>query len=163
MSGVHITPEGQQKTHHDSFSLTGDPMIVITQAFGPNGDNLVGLSDVTFDGFPAITILVRVGAREGLVHLSPIHGDARKAGFTDIPLGAHCALLCPVSKAALPKIDIDSAPDSVGYYGLYLTRRLERGSQVILSDVWGHHDSRVIDEFELISHWASQQAEAEGQ
>src|SRR6476661_7652491 len=58
-----------------------DVMVIVTQAFGPRGDNLVGISDVTFDGHPAVTIQVRANGREGSVHLSPIHGDGRKRGF----------------------------------------------------------------------------------
>jgi hypothetical protein len=26
---------------------------------------------------------------------------------------------------------------------------------VMVSDVWGHHHSRIIDDFELISAWAA--------
>src|SRR5262252_3468448 len=59
-------------------------VIVVTQAYGPRGDNLVGISDVTFDGHPAVTLKLRAGGREGLIHLSPIHGDGRKQGFTDL-------------------------------------------------------------------------------
>lgn len=163
MSSVEITSKGKQKTDHVAFNITDDPMIVVTQVFGPKGDNLVGLSDVTFDGAPAISVLVRAEGKEGLVHLSPIHGDTRKAGFSDISPGARCELLCPVSKAPLPKIEVGSPSEDVGYYGLYLTRGLNKGSLMIICDTWGHHDSRVIDEFELISRWAEQQAEAEGQ
>ena len=44
----------------DSLMPTADGVtIVVTKAFGPGGDNLVGLSDVTFDGYPAVTLKVR--------------------------------------------------------------------------------------------------------
>ena len=67
----------------------GDPdvVVIVTQAYGPRGDNLVGVSDVTFDGHAAVTIKVRGAGQEGLVHLSPIHGDNRKDGLTDLPPG----------------------------------------------------------------------------
>ena len=71
--------------------------VVVTQAFGPGGHNLVGISDVAFDGHPAVTLKIRAGGREGFVHLSPIHGDSRKEGMIDIPGGTRCELLCPVS------------------------------------------------------------------
>ena len=45
-------------------------VIVVTQAFGPKGDNLVGVSDVTFDGYPAVSVGVRLpDGKEGVVHL----------------------------------------------------------------------------------------------
>ncbi|MCA9544377.1 MAG: hypothetical protein KC613_08300 [Myxococcales bacterium] len=147
-AGFKIT--GAEITHDTALAASGVE-IVVTQAFGPAGDNLVGLSDVVFDGHPAVTLLVRTPDGEGLVHLSPIHGDDRKAGFTDIAPGTRCELLCPVSKEPLPKVD---QIGEAGYYALYLTPRGEKGSYVLLSDVWGHYHSRIIDDFELISDWA---------
>ena len=92
--------------------------------------------------------------REGVVHLSPIHGDARKTGFTDIEPGTRLALFCPVSKEALERVeDIDDAYGA-GYYALYRTEALSRGAMIMISDVWGHYHSRVIDDFELIAAWA---------
>lgn len=129
--------------------------VIVTQAFGPRGDNLVGISDVTFDGHPAVTVKVRTGGREGLVHLSPIHGDSRKAGMTDIEGGAKCELLCPVSGLPLDLVgEVEDGSDA-RYYAIYLTPQLSRGSMVMVSDVWGHYHSRIIDDFELISAWAS--------
>src|SRR5262245_36268769 len=78
--------------------------VVLTQAYGPKGDNLIGISDGTFDGHPALSVLVRAAGKEGLVHLSPIHGDPRKSGFSDIETGTRCELLCPVSKQPLDRL-----------------------------------------------------------
>src|SRR6184192_1188080 len=80
---------------------TDDVVVIVTQAYGPQGHNLVGISDVQFDGHPAVTVGLRAGDREGLVHLSPIHGDGRKQGLTDLPQGTRCELFCPVSGQAL--------------------------------------------------------------
>ena len=127
--------------------------IVVTQAFGPRGDSLVGVSDVTFDGHPAISVLVQADGREGLLHLSPVHGDNRKAGFTDIPPGTKCRLLCPVSRQPLDRVpDVEGDPGT-DYYAIYLTPQRTMGSIVAVSDVWGHYHSRIVDNFELISLW----------
>ena len=128
---------------------------MVTQAFGPRGDNLVGISDVTFDGHPAVTVGVRANGKEGLVHLSPIHGDARKQGFTDIPPGTRCELFCPVSKLPLDLVGEVEDGSGARYFAIYLTSQLSRGSMVMVSDVWGHYHSRIIDDFELISAWAA--------
>ncbi len=127
--------------------------IIVTQLFGPAGDNLVGISDVTFDGYPAFSLLVKCGDKEGLVHLSPIHGDDRKVGLEGIAPGSRCELFCPVSKKPLDQV-LD-VPDDQGteYYALYLTPKLSQGSHILISNVWGHYHSRVVDNFELISSW----------
>ena len=153
---------GNHRAQEDSHVLVNEEKgavpIVITQAFGPRGDSLVGISDVAFDGYPAVTLLVEADGREGLLHLSPIHGDNRKAGFTDIKPGTRCVLRCPVSRLALDKLatedDAAEGDSETDYYAIYLTPSLSLGSIVAISDVWGHYHSRIVDNFELISLWA---------
>jgi hypothetical protein len=137
------------------IAVQDDVVVILTQAFGPRGDNLVGISDVQFDGHPAVTIKVRANGHEGLVHLSPIHGDGRKQGFTDIPNGTRCELICPVSNLPLDLVGEVEDGSGARYYAIYLTPQLSRGSMAMVSDVWGHYHSRIIDDFELISAWAS--------
>ena len=152
----NLTITGRHRIVTDAHvAVENDVQVVVTQAFGPRGDNLVGISDVTFDGHPAVTVGVRANGKEGLVHLSPIHGDARKQGFTDIPPGTRCELFCPVSKLPLDLVGEVEDGSGARYFAIYLTSQLSRGSMVMVSDVWGHYHSRIIDDFELISAWAS--------
>jgi hypothetical protein len=130
-------------------------VIVVTQAYGPRGDNLVGISDVTFDGHPAVTLKLRADGREGLIHLSPIHGDGRKQGFVDVAPGTRCELLCPVSGQPLDFVSEVEDGSGARYFAIYLTDQLSQGSMVMVSDVWGHYHSRIVDDFELISAWAA--------
>lgn len=148
---VHKLPE-----QHASLSPLGEGItVVVTQAYGPAGDSLVGLGGVSFDGYSAVTLLLRLpDGREGLVHLSPIHGDTRKTGLTDIAPGTRCELLCPVSRRPLEKVGPVDDGSGADYYALYLTPRLSRGDAVMVSDVWGHFHSRIIDGNEVISYWA---------
>jgi len=131
-----------------------DVTVVVTQAFGPRGDSLVGISDVEFDGHPAVTIKIRVDGQEGLVHLSPIHGDARKVKPFNIVHGTRCELLCPVSNQPLDLVGEVEDGSGARYYAIYLTPALSKGTMVMISDLWGHYHSRIIDDFELISAWA---------
>ncbi|MAT30073.1 MAG: hypothetical protein CMN29_34930 [Sandaracinus sp.] len=130
-------------------------IIVVTQAFGPKGDSLVGVSDVTFDDHPAVSVGVRTpDGRDGVVHLSPIHGDPRKEGFTDIAPGTKCELYCPVSKEPLPVLgEVEDGSDAA-YRGIFLTPKLDPSAVVMISDVWGHFHSRIVDDMELLSYWA---------
>ena len=59
-----------------------DVYIIVTQAFCPNGHNLVGIGKHTFDGYPGICLWIRDETREGMVELSPFHGDHTKYGPT---------------------------------------------------------------------------------
>jgi hypothetical protein len=140
-------------------AVENDVVVIVTQAFGPQGHNLVGISDVEFDGHPAVTVKLRGGGREGLVHLSPIHGDGRKKGLTDLPAGTKCELSCPISGVPLDLVGEVEDGSGARYYAIYLTPQLSRGSMVMVSDVWGHYHSRIIDDFELISAWAANHAD----
>jgi hypothetical protein len=156
ITGKHKAVTGSHVAVQPSASLATDEVVVIvTQAYGPQGHNLVGISDVQFDGHPAVTVGIRGAGREGLVHLSPIHGDGRKQGLTDLPQGTRCELFCPVSKQALDLVGEVEDGSGARYYAIYLTPQLSRGSMVMVSDVWGHYHSRIIDDFELISAWAA--------
>ena len=142
-----------------TVTVENDVVVIVTQAYGPGGHNLVGISDVQFDGHPAVTLKLRANGTEGLIHLSPIHGDSRKAGFTDIAAGTRCELYCPVSKQPLDLVGEVEDGSGARYYAIYLTPQLSRGSMVMVSDVWGHYHSRIIDDFELISAWAARQGD----
>jgi hypothetical protein len=163
---------GQDKSEQGKLTVTGrhseipaphvaideagsDVIIVVTQAFGPKGDNLVGHSDVAFDGHPAVSIGVRTpDGREGIVHLSPIHGDPRKEGFDAVAPGTHCVLFCPVSKEPLPILGQVEDGSGANYRALYLTPKLDESAVVMISDVWAHFHSRIVDDMELLSYWA---------
>ncbi|MCW5807876.1 MAG: hypothetical protein KIT31_36320 [Deltaproteobacteria bacterium] len=146
VTGSHVTVEN-------------DVLVIVTQAYGPRGDNLVGISGVEFDGHAAVTLGVRAGDRQGLVHLSPVHGDGRKSKPFDIPNGTRCELFCPVSNQPLDLVGEVEDESGARYYAIYLTPQLSRGSMVMISDVWGHYHSRIIDDFELISAWAARQGD----
>jgi len=143
-----------------SVSVHNGVIVVIHQAFGPTGESLMD-PEVTFDGFPAVRLLVRAGAQEGMVHLSPIHGDRRKRGMDQLAVGTKLELLCPVSREPLQRIGKVVDDGIAEYYAIHLTPKLSEGSSVYVSDVWGHYHSRVIDDHELISYWAAVEGDAE--
>ncbi|HYO71261.1 MAG TPA: hypothetical protein VEU33_34795 [Archangium sp.] len=145
---------------HDSLQAISDNVtLVVTQAFGPGGDNLIGVSDVKFNGYPAVSLLLRTpDGREGLVHLSPVHGDKRKTGFTDIAPGTRVELLCPVTRRPLDRLGPVDDGSGATYYALYLTPKLSRGHAVAITDIWDHFHSRIVDDEAVISYWAQTHA-----
>jgi len=146
------------RSSHNAEGAGNGVQIIVNKVYGPKGDNLIGLSDIEFDGFPALTVQVETPkGRKGLVHLSPIHGDSRKAGMTDIEPGTPLALSCPVSGEPLEKVDDIGDGFGAAYYALYRTPSLSKGAMILVSNVWGHFHSRVIDEFEVIAHYADVQ------
>jgi len=149
ITGRHRAVTGSHVTVED------DVLVIVTQAFGPRGDNLVGISGVDFDGYPAVTIGLRAAGQEGLVHLSPLHGDGRKSRPFDIAPGTRCELFCPVSKLPLELVGEVEDGSGARYYAIYLTPQLSQGSMLMISDLWGHYHSRIVDDFELISAWAA--------
>lgn len=152
----HLTVTGaHRRSQPPGISVEDDVVIIVTQAFCPKGHNLVGASDASFDEHPAVTLKVRADGREGLVHLSPVHGDKRKGGMTDIPVGAKCSLSCPVCDAPFDEVGPVDDGSGAHYYAIYLTPRLAEGALVAVSDIWGHYHSRVVDDTELISYWAA--------
>lgn len=134
--------------------VPGGVAIIVTQAYGPTGESLIGVTDTMFDDNPAITLWVeRPDGKAGLVHLSPVHGDTRKSGFVDIPKGSKCKLYCPVSKKPLDKLGPVEDESGADYYAIYTTKRLAKGPCVMISDVWGHYHSRVVDDLAHDRYW----------
>lgn len=162
VTGSHVAQGPGASGSINIRDIDAEPVIVVTQAFGPRGDSLIGLSDVAFDGHPAVTLKIRAGDQEGLIHLSPIHGDSRKAGTVDIAPGQRCELRCPVSDQPLDMVGEVEDKSGARYFAIYLTPGLSQGSMVMISDVWGHYHSRIIDDFELISAWAPADADGDG-
>jgi hypothetical protein len=155
LENLQITGTGSAPDGSGAITITDEVIVVINQAYGPTGESLVGVGDVEFGGYPAVTLLVRADGREELVHLSPIHGDRRKRGFEDLPVGTKCELLCPVTKKPLHKIGKVVDRGDAEYWAIYLTPKLDKGSMIYVSDVWGHHHSRIVEDNELISYWAT--------
>ena len=67
------------------FARNKEVIIVVTRAYGPAGDQIVGSSDVKFDGYPAVPLLIKHEGKECTVAFEPLpwrrpqgmrHGDS---------------------------------------------------------------------------------------
>ena len=63
-------------------------------------------------------------------------------------------LLCPVSGKPLDKLGPVDDGSGADYFAIYLTQRLSKGACVMVTDVWDHYHSRIVDDNALISYWA---------
>lgn len=129
-------------------------VIVVTRAFGPNGEDLVDYDGPKFSGEPGIKLRVRQGDLDEVVILSPYYGDPSKlsdAGFKD---GIKCELFVAGTDTPLDKLPIPASKDGGEYYAIYLTEKLEEGELVAINDVWGNYGSRMLSESEILSLYA---------
>lgn len=129
-----------------------DVLVVITQAFCPNGHNLVGRSPETFDGFSGISLWVEAGDRAGEVVVSPIHGDPEKRGIS-FPDGTKLSLKCPECKVEFPELTRCRCAGDGRLRLIYLTPRCSESHIVAVCDIWGCPLSRVIDNNEMFSEF----------
>jgi hypothetical protein len=130
-----------------------EPMIVVvTRLFCPKGHNVVGTGPTRFDGFDGIGLWVSDGKKEGLVELSPIHGDASKAG-PEFRKGTRLSVKCPVCRLELPVLARCSCASKGELRKLFTSEKLDDAHAVALCDVWGCTRSRVIDGNEILSEW----------
>jgi len=151
----HLTITGAHKRIETShLKIQDDVIIIVTQAYGPGGETLIGASEQTFSGYPAVSLWVRAGDQEGMVHLSPVHGDHRKTTDLNIPEGTRCELMCPISKTPLDRLGKVLPNSDAEFFAIYLSPRLTQGAMVAVSDIWGDFHSRIVDNYELISVWA---------
>ncbi len=128
-----------------------DVMIVLTQAFCTTGHNLIRPGE-QFHGFDGIHLWVSDGKTEGLVVVSPIHGDSSKRGPT-FRKGAKLEISCPECHTPLPKLCRCSCGKGGSLRTIYLTPELSEAHQAAVCDVWGCPRSRVIDAHEILSEF----------
>ncbi len=150
----------EQATQDTQIIMEEEVYIIVTQAFCPNGHNLVGKGRHTFDGYPSITIKVSDGSQESLVELSPFHGDSTKFGM-EYPAGTKLSLMCPECGVELPAAGPCQCEDvSEGEWRkVYLTPERSESHVILLCDIWGCPHSKVIDNNDLFSEFAPEDEE----
>ena len=125
--------------------------VVVTRAFDGHGNQLVRPDNDGFDDFPGVELWVETpDGVAGTVTLSPIHGDSRRAGRTDIAPGTPCVVRGAKGAPPLQRED-DCACGNGTYLRIFLSPQLEKGETVLICNVWGCHRSRIIDNSELLS------------
>lgn len=148
MSSIKTTLQDEEPTNHDGIA------ILATQAFCPNGHNLVRRKDVLFDGHPGISLNVQVDDWEGEIILSPFQGDFRKQGLTqEFKEGSICRITCPECGIEFPVVTECGCKWGGDLISLALRRDLREGDSIILCNAWGCHRSRVMDNWQILSEY----------
>lgn len=125
-------------------------IILVTQAYGPQGHNLVRPDNTRFDGYPGVAVQVETEiGHKGIVVLSPFHGDPTKAGMEEIPSGTPCRVSCPECSEELLAVGDCSCGGKL--HALYLSARLSEGDYALICDRWNCHRSRVVDGWDILS------------
>jgi ELWxxDGT repeat protein len=125
-------------------------MIVLTRAFCVQGHNLIREGEAKFQGFNGVHLWVSDGTTQGVVVVSPIHGDSSKGGLT-FGEGARLELACPECHVPLPPLCRCSCGDGGTLRTLYLTPDLCDAHQAAVCDIWACPRSRVVDSNEILS------------
>ena len=125
-------------------------VVLVTRAFGANGEDLMDRQGPQFSGAPGVKLLVKQGDLEDEVLLSPYYGDPEKIGGDSFEEGKPCELFAPESGKPLDKIPGMSTEDGGEYYAIYLTDRLKDGELVAVNNIWGNTNSRLMSEDEVL-------------
>jgi hypothetical protein len=134
-------------------------IVIVTQAFGPDGEDLIHYEGPKFSGEPGVGVLVRQGELEEIVTLSPFFGDPSKVHSLPFVEGVRCELFCPKSRTPFEEIPGMTTEEGGAYYAIYLSPRLKGGELVAINDVWGNTNSRMLGEAELLSYFAEVDSE----
>lgn len=150
--GELVIHEPDRKPSAKTALKKEEEQIFLVAAYCPRGDNLMIEGAPTFDGRPGICLEVSDGKNEGLVTLSPIHGDHRKVGM-EFPLGAVLTLRCPVCHIELDPIAPCSCKPDGMFVALYTVPRRSAQNFVGVCRVWGCYRSFTKDAGRILSEF----------
>lgn len=129
-------------------------VIVVTRAFGPNGEDLIDHEGPRFSGEPGVKLTVKQGDLTEDVILSPYYGDPSKISETEFVEGKPCELFVPGTNTPLDKIPGMATEDGGEYFAIYLSPKLQDGELVAINNIWGNYTSQMLDEGEIMMKYA---------
>lgn len=151
-SGRLIVSEEKRKKSSKTAVVQEGDVVRLDSAFCPRGDNLMIEGAPTFDGYPGICLEVSDGERDGLVTLSPIHGDHRKTGM-EYADGTVLTLRCPVCHVEMDPIAPCSCHPGGMFVALYTTPRRSVRNFVGVCRVWGCYRSFTKEAGKILSEY----------
>ena len=150
-TGVKLRKDEQTWSDSAALELVDAAHVVVSQAYDQDGNPLISEENATFAGFRGVRLLVIADGEEHEVTLSPIHGHQERVGGDDIPTGTRCQVCSPHTRKELPQHGPETRSGT--FRSIYLTPDCSDSHVVVVSDVWGDHNSRIVDEFEVLSEY----------
>ncbi len=151
-TGRLVVADPDRKPSGKTAVVQEGEVIRLDSAFCPRGDNLMIEGAPTFDDHPGICLEVTDGARDGLVTLSPIHGDHRKVGIEFEP-GTVLTLRCPVCHVELDPIAACSCHEKGMFVALYTTPKRSVSNFVGVCRIWGCLRSFTKEAGKIVSEY----------
>ena len=146
-------PDKDKLQDNKSFELVDNVIIALSQAYCPNGHNLIDEMNPAFLGFPGMTVEISTSSDSEIIIVSPVHGHHQRIGGAGIADGAKCGVGCPECHQQFPEYEEKCSCGAGNLRVIYLTPKLDAGDHVLVCDVWGCHRSRVVDRWELLSEF----------
>ena len=125
-------------------------VIVVTRAFGPNGEDLMDQDGPDFSGERGVRVHVKQGDLEEDVLLSPYFGDPTKISEVPFEVGKPCDLYVSGTDTLLDKVPGMKTDDGGEFFAVYLTSKLGKGEMVAINNIWGDATSQMLSEGELL-------------
>jgi hypothetical protein len=164
MSNDEKNPFGERpetQTRLDQMKEQGFVMVV-TKAFGPEGEDLIAHEGPLFSGEPGVEIRVEQGDLVDDVILSPFYGDPSKITEVEFVEGEPCKLSVPSTGTRLEEVPGMRTEEGGRYFAVYLTEKLDEGELIAINNIWGNTESQFMGEGELLHHYAEiEMSEAE--
>ena len=136
-------------------------VMVVTKAFGPDGEDLIDRSGHLFSGEAGVRIKVRQGDLEEDVVLSPFYGDPSKINEQPFEEGEPVELFTPsgVPLDAIPGLETN---EGGSYFAVYLTEKLDGGEIIAINNIWGNTESHFLDEGQMLKELAEREMASAG-
>ena len=136
-----------------AIKTVDDVYILVTQAYCPNGHNMVMDDNDQFSGQPGIRLSIKHEGKVGQVTLSPFHGDQSKLSAEEWDPGAKLSVCCPVCQEPLAKIANCRCEHEGDLVKAFLSPNLNDSHILALCNIWGCRRSHTIDNWQIISEY----------
>ena len=134
----------------ESDSVKDGKVLIITEAYCPNGHNLID-KRAMFNGHPGIIVNINENGDTGTMALSPIVGDkARICLDVDLENGEHIDIFCPHCNVQLP---IHSPCDACegNLITLFITPDANFNDCVAICDTIGCSQANILSSGEVVA------------
>ena len=150
--GFMVIPDTKQmQLKKELAEVLSDKIVVVRQAFCPNGHNVVQ-NRYKFSGFAGIHLKAEINGNKGDLILSPIFGDHSHITIDiDINLGDQPKMTCPICGVELPILKKCENCESGNMLVLSMREKFDITDGIAFCDVAGCPSAYILDAEKLIN------------